>query len=195
MSAGVAGVILAGGQSTRMGRDKALVDFAGRPMIAHAIERLAPQVACLAISANGDAARFDPFGLTVLPDADAGHPGPLAGIVAGLRFAANQGFGLLATAPCDAPFAPRDLVARLRGDAATPAVARSPGGVEPLFALWPVALLGRAEAALAAGEASVWRLLTALAAREIEIPVAAAEDWSLNLNSPAELAAALHGAP
>jgi molybdenum cofactor guanylyltransferase len=191
---GVAGVILAGGLSTRMGRDKALVDFAGRPMIAHAIERLAPQVDGLAISANGDAARFDHFGLPVLPDARADHPGPLAGIVAGLRFAADRGRLLLATTPCDAPFAPRDLVARLRGDDALPAVARSPEGVEPLFALWPVASLGRVEAALAAGDASVWRLLAALGAREVDIPAIPGERWWLNLNAPDELAAADPGA-
>ena len=194
MSAGVAGVILAGGLSSRMGRDKALVDFADRPMIAHAIERLAPQVDGLAISANGDAARFNAFGLPVLPDARADHPGPLAGVLAGLQYAASRDQALLATAPCDAPFAPRDLVARLRGDDALPAVARSPEGVEPLFALWPVALLGRVEAALAAGETSVWRLLAALGAREVAIPAVPAERWWLNLNAPDELAAADPGA-
>jgi molybdopterin-guanine dinucleotide biosynthesis protein A len=192
---GVAGVILAGGLSTRMGRDKALVPFAGRPMIAHAIERLAPQVACLAVSANGDAARFDPFGLTILPDARTDHPGPLAGIATGLRFAADRGCRFLATAPCDAPFAPRDLVARLRGDGALPAVAKSPDGVEPLFALWPVAMLGHVEAALATGDASVWRLLAAMGAREVDIPADPGERWWLNLNAPDELAAADRRAP
>ena len=194
MSAGVAGVILAGGLSSRMGRDKALVDFVGRPMIAHAIERLSPQVASLAISANGDATRFNAFGLPVLPDARADHPGPLAGVLAGLHFAASRDQALLATAPCDAPFAPRDLVARLRGDDALPAVARSPEGVEPLFALWPVALLGRVEAALAAGDTSVWRLLAALGAREVAIPAVPADRWWLNLNAPDDLAAADPGA-
>jgi molybdopterin-guanine dinucleotide biosynthesis protein A len=188
---GIAGAILAGGLSTRMGRDKAFVDFRGRPMIAHAIERLAPQVSTIAISANGDPARFASFGLPVLQDVDASRPGPLAGIAAGLVFARDNGFASIVTVPCDAPFAPRDLVARLTAtEDDKPAVAMSAHGVEPLFASWPVSTLPAVEAALASGDAAVWRLLENLGARRVAIPVSDGEDWSLNLNSPEDLAAA-----
>ncbi len=191
----VAGVILAGGHSSRMGRDKALVEFRGRPLIAHAIDALGPQTQTLAISANGDPGRFAAFGLTVLSDASPDQPGPLAGVAAGLVFARARGLGAAVTVPCDAPFVPSDLIARLRtGDGDhRPSVAASERGVEPLFALWPVAALEAVEAALASGETAVWRALESLGARRVLIPVVAGRDWRLNLNSPDELAAAEHG--
>lgn len=127
----IAGVILAGGAGRRMGgADKALLGLAGRPLIAHAISRLAPQVARLAISANGDPARFAAFGLPVL--ADDTSRGPLSGVLAGLLWAA----GPVVTAAVDTPFFPVDLVARLT--AAGPAAMAASGGVlHPTFALWP----------------------------------------------------------
>ena len=105
------------------GTDKGLMTLAGRPMIAHAIERLRPQVATLAISANGDSRRFAPFGLPVLADDPPDFSGPLAGALAGLEFCARAGLGLthVATLPGDTPFAPEDFVARLHA-------ARSRGG-------------------------------------------------------------------
>ena len=189
----IAGVVLAGGKSTRMGRDKAFVDFRGEPLVGHAIKRLAPQVARVAISANGDPQRFAAFGAPVLPDVSSGHPGPLAGILAGLKFFAREnGFEAIVTVPCDAPFAPRDLVARLvaarRAEGAV--VAASTRGVEPLFALWPLAAADAVEAALAQGDASVWRLLEGIGAAQVDIPVGRGADWTLNLNAPEELAAA-----
>ena len=189
----IAGVVLAGGKSTRMGRDKAFVDFRGEPLVGHAIKRLAPQVARVAISANGDPQRFAAFGAPVLPDVSPGHPGPLAGILAGLKFFAREnGFEAIVTVPCDAPFAPRDLVARLvaarRAEGAV--VAASTRGVDPLFALWPLAAADAVEAALAKGDASVWRLLEGIAAAQVDIPVGRGADWTLNLNAPEELAAA-----
>ncbi len=187
----VAGIVLAGGLSTRMGRDKAFVDFNGQPMIAHAIGRLAPQVARLAINAHGAPARFAAFNCPVLPDADASRPGPLAGVAVGLAFAATNGLTGVVTVPCDAPFAPRDLVERLlAGGVDQPAVAASARGVEPLFAYWPRTTLTAIEAALAAGDAAVWKLLENLGARHVAIAAVDGEDWSLNLNSPEDLAAA-----
>ena len=187
-------VILAGGKSSRMGRDKAFVDFRGAPLIAHAINRLQPQVSMLAIAANSDPARFATFHAPVLADRDETRPGPLAGVAAGLLFARQQGCAAIVTTPCDAPFAPRDLVQRLlsAGGANAPAVAASERGVEPLFGLWPVKALADVEAALARRDTAVWRLLEALNAARVEIPVAGPEDWRLNLNTPAELAAAEH---
>src|SRR5262245_1961092 len=92
MSIGILGVILAGGRATRMGGgDKCLLELGGRPILAHVIERLAPQVAAMALNANGDPRRFAAFGLPVLADSVAGHAGPLAGVLAGLDWAAARG--------------------------------------------------------------------------------------------------------
>jgi len=86
----IAGVLLAGGQSRRMGGgDKCLLALGGKPILAHVIERARPQVAALVLNANGDAARFRDFGLAVVPDSIAGFAGPLAGVLAGLDWAAG----------------------------------------------------------------------------------------------------------
>ncbi|QYX55826.1 molybdenum cofactor guanylyltransferase MobA [Roseovarius sp. SCSIO 43702] len=153
------GIILAGGLATRMGGgDKTLLRLGDRPILAHVIDRLAPQVAGLALNANGDPARFDEFGLPFLPDTVADHPGPLAGVLAGLDWAAHEGAETVVSVAGDTPFFPCDLVARLQWAAegmahplvlaATP---RDPGtdtksetrsGLirHPTFGLWPVAL-------------------------------------------------------
>jgi len=143
----VAGVLLAGGQARRMGGgDKPLRLLGGRPILIHVIERIRPQVRALVLNANGDPARFAAFGLPVRGDSIAGQPGPLAGILAGLDWAAEQvpDCPLLASVPTDAPFLPRDLVARLlaarAADGADIACASSGGQAHPVAALWPVAL-------------------------------------------------------
>jgi molybdopterin-guanine dinucleotide biosynthesis protein A len=99
------GVILAGGQATRMGGgDKGLLHLGGTPLLTRVIERLEPQVADLALNANGDPARFADFGLPVLPDSIDGFAGPLAGVLAGLDWAAAQGGETIVTAAADTPF-------------------------------------------------------------------------------------------
>ncbi|HHX88424.1 MAG TPA: molybdenum cofactor guanylyltransferase, partial [Paracoccus sp.] len=114
----VLGVILAGGRATRMGGgDKGLRQVAGRRLLDHVIDRLGPQVAGLAINANGDPARLAGFGLPVLPDSLPDHPGPLAGVLAGMDWAAGQGARAIVTAAADTPFFPPDLVARLQAAA------------------------------------------------------------------------------
>jgi molybdopterin-guanine dinucleotide biosynthesis protein A len=106
------GVILAGGLATRMGGgDKALLQVGGQTLLNRVIDRLQPQVAGMALNANGDAARFDAFELPVLPDSIAGYPGPLAGVLAGLDWAAEQGAEAIVTVAADTPFFPADLVA------------------------------------------------------------------------------------
>ena len=142
-------MILAGGRATRMGGgDKGLLPLGGRPILAHVIERLAPQVERLALNANGDPARFAAFGLPVLADSVPGHAGPLAGVLAGLDWAAAEGAEAIVTAAADTPFFPRDLVARAAAAAAaagTPlAMATTPGaeGRRPPPDLRPLA--GRA---------------------------------------------------
>jgi molybdopterin-guanine dinucleotide biosynthesis protein A len=155
------GVILAGGRSTRMGGgDKALAPLGGRRLIDFAVERLGPQTGRLAISANGDPARFADYGLPVLPDGLADHPGPLAGVLAGLDWAAKSGADAIVTAAADTPFFPRDLAARLAAAGAPVALAATPGADgrparHPTFALWPVALRDDLRAALASGARKV----------------------------------------
>lgn len=96
-----------------MGKEKAFVHLAGRPLIAHCVEALKPQVRQLAINANGAGDRFASFGLPVLPDPIKGQIGPLAGILAALEWAEVQHFTAVATVPVDTPFLPPDFVARL----------------------------------------------------------------------------------
>ena len=187
-----AGVVLAGGLSTRMGSDKALAPLAGRALIAQVAARLAPQVDALIVNANGDLARFASLGCAIVADA-AAKPGagPLAGVASALAYAEAQGFAWLATAPCDAPFLPLDLVARLAAAAgsrgAPVAAAASARGLEPMFALWSTALAQEAGAALAAGDGGPRPLMARFRAAEARFDDA---DAFANLNTPDEFATA-----
>lgn len=141
------GVLLAGGRARRMGGgDKCLRLLAGRPLLDHVIGRIAPQVDRLVLNANGDPARFDPFGLPVAPDVVGGFAGPLAGVLTGMTWAARcaPDATWILTAATDAPFLPRDLNARLHeavADAAADmACAASGGRHHPVIGLWPVRL-------------------------------------------------------
>jgi len=110
----ITGLILAGGQGTRMGRvNKGLQILDGKPMVQHVLERLNDQVGTMLINANQDLARYAEFGVTVCQDITEGFPGPLAGIEAGLRQCDTP---FLLSAPCDSPFLPLDLVQRLSED-------------------------------------------------------------------------------
>lgn len=147
----IAGVILAGGLSRRMGGvDKALAPLGGKPMIAHVLDRLAAQVDRIAINANGDTSRFEELGMPVFADVVSGYAGPLAGIHAAMIWAGgNKGITHVATAAADTPFFPEDMVARFcrnRTGPETIAMARSQSGMHPVFALWPVHLAGDLEA-------------------------------------------------
>ena len=188
------GVILAGGLATRMGGgDKALLPLGTGTLLSHVIDRLRPQVAGLALNANGAASRLAAFGLPVLAD-EIADAGPLAGVLAGLRLARENGFGFLCTLSVDAPFAPHDLVARLhaarRGANATMAVAASGGRRHHVVALWPVGLeteLRRAlvEEGLRKAETFVDRQAPAIATWP-EAP----RDPFFNVNRPEDLARA-----
>lgn len=157
----IAGVILAGGLSRRMGGgDKGLLELAGRPILSHVIARFAPQVAQLALNANGDASRFRDFDLPVLADTVEGFAGPLAGVLAALEWAAANGsVTSVVSAAGDTPFLPVDLVERLASAAgASPgriAVAHSGGRSHPVCALWPVSLRTPLTRALAEGQRKV----------------------------------------
>ncbi len=143
----IAGLVLAGGGSRRMGRDKAFVPLAGRPMLAHVLDRIGPQVGAVAVSANSDAARFAAFGLPVIAD-DRPDTGPLGGVAAGLAWAATltERPRLLVTVPVDGPLLPADLVAQLvaASDSSDRVIIAASGERDhPVFALWPVALADR----------------------------------------------------
>lgn len=156
-----AGVILAGGLARRMGGgDKTLLEVAGRPLLAHVIARLSAQVSEVAINANGDPSRFGAFGLPVVPDTVDGFAGPLAGVLAGLRWAASRGHDRIVTAAGDSPFFPATLAARLAETAeanGTPLACAATTDPErglsehPTFGLWPVALADDLEEALITG--------------------------------------------
>ena len=153
------GVILAGGRATRMGGgDKGLREVGGRRLLDHVIARLEPQCGGLAINANGDPERFAEFGLPVLQDSLPDHPGPLAGVLAGLDWAAGQGAEAIVTAAADTPFFPRDLVGRLQEAAGASGLSLAGSPDEdvrmqrhPTFGLWPVALRDDLRTALKGG--------------------------------------------
>jgi molybdenum cofactor guanylyltransferase len=143
----IIGLLLAGGQSRRMGGgDKALRLLTGQTLLDHVIDRIGPQVDALVLNANGDPSRFARFGLPVVADSIADFAGPLAGILAGLDWAAQHrpDCALVASVATDAPFLPRDLVARLvagsKAEGAELACAASGGQPHPVIGLWPVRL-------------------------------------------------------
>lgn len=159
MSEMLPAMILAGGRATRMnGRDKPLLPLAGRPILSHLLDRLSGQAMPVALNANGDVVRFAGFGLPVradrLPTGVPDHPGPLAGVLAAMDWAAELGVTQVLSVAGDTPFLPDDLAKRLIG-------ARGPSGLalaatrdaiegdakgedgprlHPVCALWPVAL-------------------------------------------------------
>ena len=191
-------VILAGGLARRMGGgDKPLRLLGGRPMLDHVIDRVAPQVALTLINANGDPARFAGFGLPIVPDPLPGHPGPLAGVLAALDWAAAARPDLpwVLSVPGDSPFLPRDLAARLyqaREATGLPiACARSAadGQVHPPVALWPVTLRHALRAALLAGERGVASVQSRLGCAFADWPADPVDPFR-NANTPEDLAAA-----
>ncbi len=193
------GVILAGGQARRMGGgDKGLLDLVGQPLLAHVIARAEPQVAGLALNANGDPDRFAGFDLPVLADSVAGYPGPLAGVLAGLDWAAGQGAESIVTMAADTPFFPCDLVPRLllasEGMAVPLVLAATPdpgrGQVRhPTFGLWPVALRDDLRAALNEGVRKVVIWTDRHDGREAVFPVDGFDPF-FNVNTPEDLARA-----
>ena len=192
-----AGVILAGGQSRRMGGgDKGLLTLGGETLLARVIARLEPQVAEVALNANGDVARFEPFGLPVIADSIAEFPGPLAGVLAGMDWAAARGHSHIVTAAADTPFFPCDLVPRLMlaAESARIALAATPDpergmARHPTFGLWPVGLRDDLRAALGDGVRKVvaWTDKHGTAMAEFS---ATPFDPFFNVNTPEDMARA-----
>jgi molybdopterin-guanine dinucleotide biosynthesis protein A len=192
----VAGVLLAGGRARRMGGgDKCLRMLAGKPLLAHVIARAGPQVRALVINTNSDPARFARFGLPVVADGIADFAGPLAGVLAGLDWAADNArdCALVASFATDAPFFPADLVARLRDavDAgADLACAASGGRAHPVFGLWPVRLRGDLrDAMIREGIRKVDEWTARYRLAEVEFPAGAVDPF-FNANRPEDLAEA-----
>ena len=192
----VLAVVLAGGLARRMGGgDKPLRLLGGRPLLAHVIDRVAPQVAGIILNANGDPARFAAFGLPVVADPLPDYPGPLAGVLAALDWAAAErpGVATVLSVPGDGPFLPADLVARLmaalRAAGVPMACAASGGWTHPPIALWPVALRGALRAALLAGEKKIDRWTARFGCASAEWPAVPVDPF-FNANAPADLAAA-----
>ncbi len=185
--ADITGLILAGGRGSRLGgADKGLLPFEERTLVEHAIERLAPQVATLMISANRNRERYAALGWPVVADGGTDFDGPLAGMLAGLRAART---GWLATVACDAPRFPSDLVARLvagRG-AAPAAVAALAGRPQPVFCLLHRSLAAPLAAALAAGQRATGAWLASVGAEPV--PFADPQAFA-NLNTAQDFAAA-----
>jgi molybdopterin-guanine dinucleotide biosynthesis protein A len=189
-------VVLAGGLARRMGGgDKPLRTIAGRPLLDHLLDRLTPQVRQVILNANGDPARFAPYGLPVIPDGMPDHPGPLAGILAALDHAAavHPDLPWVLSVTGDAPFIPTDLAERLhaaRDAAGVPlACARSAGQTHPPIGLWPVALRAELRAALLAGERKIDRWTARFGCAHADWPAEPIDPF-FNANTPEDLHAA-----
>ncbi|MEM9011574.1 MAG: molybdenum cofactor guanylyltransferase MobA [Pseudomonadota bacterium] len=197
----VLGLVLAGGRATRMGGgDKGLRPLGKRPLMGHVIRRLAPQVDTLAINAGGDPGRFADFALPVLPDSVPGHAGPLAGVLAGLDWAAEAGAPWIVTAAADTPFLPKRLVVALRAAAyardtqfAVAAVPDTsfPSGYapQPTFGLWPVACREELRATLVAGKGKIMAFTKPRGLAEVVFEGAPFDPF-FNVNTLADLAEA-----
>jgi molybdopterin-guanine dinucleotide biosynthesis protein A len=189
--AAITGLVLAGGRGSRMGGvDKGWLLFEGRPLVRHALDRLAPQVATLAISANRHLDDYLALGHPVWPDRSADFAGPLAGWQAALHAVDPRHTPWLASVPCDLPRFPADLVARLAAGAAaagaTAAYAVADGRAHPVCALLHTRLAPRLDAALAAGHLRVLDWLQGVQA--VAVPFDGEAAAFANLNRPEDLA-------
>jgi len=184
----VSGIVLAGGQGSRMGGiDKGLQAFRGKPMVEHVIERLGPQVDELLINANRNPGDYARFGYRVIADEIPGFAGPLAGFERGLAHAMGE---LVVTVPCDSPFLPADLVSRLhaalvKADAQI-AVAKTGDQAHPVFCLMQRSVAGSLREFLGSGQRKIDKWYAAL--RLEEVPFDDEAEAFLNINTREELA-------
>ena len=194
----IIGIVLAGGKSSRMGGgDKALLPLGGRPLLAHVVARLRPQVAEIVLNANDDPGRFAAFGLPLVADRFHGQMGPLAGIHAGLAWvkANRPEHRFVITVAADTPFFPADLVSRFCAATSMTdpklVVARSESGVHPVFGLWPVSLAPHLEDSLRRGARKALDFVAAQQAKEVACPPieigGKAVDPFFNINRPEDL--------
>jgi molybdopterin-guanine dinucleotide biosynthesis protein A len=183
----ITGLILAGGRGSRMGSvDKGLALFKGKPMVAHVLARLAPQVDEILINANRSENEYASFGHRVIPDAIDGFAGPLAGLHIGMTHATHP---LVATAPCDSPFLPLDLIARLgtamQKENADLAVAKTFDQPHPVFCLVKASLARHLEAFLQSGQRKIDKWYATL--QVVEVAFDDEEAAFVNINTVEEL--------
>lgn len=188
----ITGLILAGGRGSRMGSvDKGLQVFRGKPMIAHVLERFSPQVDEILINANRSLDEYAAFGKRVIPDAIDGFAGPLAGLHIGMVNAAHP---LIATAPCDSPFLPIDLIARLstamHAQQADLAVAKTGDQPHPVFCLTRSDLAPHLNTFLASGQRKIDKWYASL--KIVEVPFDDEEAAFSNINTIEELQSLEH---
>ena len=183
----ITALILAGGRGSRMGSvDKGLQLFNGKPMVAQVLERLAPQVNEVIINANRSLDAYTAFGYRVIPDVIDGFVGPLAGLQVGLLHAAHP---LVVTAPCDSPFLPLDLVARLlaalQNNQADLAVAKTFEQVHPVFCLVKRDLEPHLRSFLETGQRKIDKWYETL--NVVEVSFDDVESAFMNINTREEL--------
>ena len=194
----IAGLILAGGLSRRMGgHDKALIKVGGQSLLDRIIERLSPQVGPMILNANGDPARFAGFTLPVVPDVIEGYAGPLVGVLTGLEWLRDHSLGVewMVSVAADTPLFPLDLVARLHGavtaEGADMAVACTGPQSHPVFALWPTRLAPQLRAATATeGIRKIWAWTDRYKVARVDWPdrpPLAAHDPFFNVNTPEDV--------
>lgn len=188
-----AGVILAGGRSSRMGGPrKALLELAGRTLLTHVRERLEPQVDSLLLSCEAETGDFDAYGLELVPDLLPGYRGPLTGLFSALQHLSARGHDNgVVLCPCDAPFVPLNLVQTLleeSRDKIRPVVAVAwQGSVQPTFSLWQVQHLPVIRAAvLEQGIGGLKQVLLSMPHRIVEWPAVEPPPF-FNINTPEEL--------
>lgn len=185
----IAGIVLAGGEGRRIGGGKPFVALGGRPLLAHVVERITPQLSSLALSIRAPDPRYAAFGLPLIEDR-ADVEGPLAGLRTGLEWAAAEGADWLLTAPTDTPFLPADLVARLAAAAGAQTevvVAASAGAPHPTVGLFRPALAPRLERHLASTpRRSIAAFLDVLATATADFPADPVDPF-LNVNTSDDL--------
>lgn len=183
-------VILAGGQARRMGGlDKGRLILGDRSLVNRVIDRITPQVGSIVLNANGDLSRFEDLGLPVVADSIADYPGPLAGVLAGMDWAAEQGHEWLISVAADTPSFPLDLVARLSESDTPVTLAATPDPErgrlpQPTFGRWQVSLRHDLRAALGQGVRKIRQWTQAKG----ESLVVFEENDFFNINTPEDLA-------
>ena len=185
----ITGLVLAGGRGSRMGEvDKGLQQFRDKPMVAHVLERLTPQVDETIINANRNVDSYAAFGYRVVPDVIAGFAGPLAGLHIGMRSASTP---LIVTSPCDSPFLPLNLVARLHhalvAEHADLAVAKTFDQAHPVFCLTKTELEPHLRAFLESGQRKIDKWYATL--QVVEVAFDDNVDAFANINTAEELRA------
>lgn len=189
-------VILAGGNASRMGGAKDARLLAGKTLLRHVLTCITPQCGPIALNANEDSGRFAPHGLPVLPDSIPGRPGPLAGILAAMDWAAELGCPCVLTVPTDTPFLPPDLVSRLRENAgpgqfclAASAPTDGETRIHPTCGIWPIRLRKYLRSTLKSGRRKVMGFALAHSPASA-VWTYSATDPFFNINSPTDLAQA-----